>query len=211
MKKFFTFVLPDEPYKNTTEKKITVNATYEGMRYLYCRVNNQTTQVEGVVFSAENTEDIDARMKDYTEEGYSFITIDAAANPFEAAYLTGEYSHELIEDPEFELPRGLGTWVYHYDDYTGGINQAFFGHDLHFAGGKFTGPRYRTHAITRESLFETAKNQAKTIKQALNENDYVPADRKKLEDHVKWLEDLETTYEGVDHWKISFPTDIPSI
>ena len=211
MKKFFTFVLPDEPYKNTTEKNITVNATYEGPRYLVARVHNTTNLVEGVVFGAENLTDVEQRLSNYTEEGYSFITIDASVNPFEASYLSGEYSHELIEDPEFVLPRGLGTWVYHYDDYTGGINQAFFMHDLYYVNNKFSKPRYRTHAITRESLFESAKAQAKNIKKTLAENDYHEEDRKKLDEYADWLDALEETYHDVDHWKITFPTDIPSL
>lgn len=209
MKKFFTFVLPDEPYLNTSEKNITVNATYEGVRYLLCRVNEQTDVVEGVVFGSEKQEDIADRT--FPEEGYRFITIDASVNPFEAAYLTGEYSHELIEDPEFVLPRGLGTWVYHYDDYTGGIQQAYFMHELKHVNGKFVQPGFRTHAITRESLFETSRMQSKAIKKALSENDYSTGDRAKLEAHANWLADLEKTYEGVEHWKIAFPTDIPSL
>lgn len=211
MKKFFTFVLPDEPYKDTTKKNLVVNATYEGMRYLACRVNTQTNLVEGVVFAAEKSEDVDAKLKDYTEEGYTFITVDASSNPFEAAYLSGEYSHDLIEDPTFILPRGLGEWTYHYDDYTGGISQAFFGHDLKFVNGKFVAPRYRTHAITRESLFQSAVAQAKNIKKTLGENDYTAEDRKKLTEYADWLENLEETYHDVDHWKISFPTDIPRL
>ena len=210
MKKFFTFVLPDEPYKTTTEKNITVNATYEGLRYLLCRVHTDTNIVEGVAFGAESVEDIpmDRFSK---EEGYRFVVLDAAVNPFEAAYLSGDYSHDLIEDPTFVLPRGLGEWTYHYDDYTGGISQAFFGHDLKFVNGKFIAPRYRTHAITRESLFQSAVAQAKNIKKTLSENDYTPEDRKKLTEYADWLENLEETYHDVDHWKISFPTDIPRL
>ena len=208
MKKFFTFVLPDEPYKTTTEKNITVNATYEGLRYLLCRVHTDTNIVEGVAFGAESVEDIpmDRFSK---EEGYRFVVLDAAVNPFEAAYLSGDYSHDLIEDPEFELPNGLGTWVYHYDDYTGGISQAFYQHDMRHVNNKFIAPRYREHAITRESLMETSKNQAKAIKKSLSENDFHEEDRIKLEEYATWLENLDKTYKGVDHWKITFPANVP--
>lgn len=209
MKKFFTFVLPDEPYKNTTELNQVVNAVYEGNRYLAVRVNPQTDIVEGVIRSNENLEDLDQFLSTYKEEGYLIVVIDAAVHPFEAAYITGDYTHDIIEDPTYELPRGLGTWTYHYDDYTGGISQAFYQFTLKYNGGRFSGPDYRMHAVTRESLFEGAKLQAKTIEESLKVNDYTDEDRKTLEDYAKWLKDLPKTYEGVDHWKITFPTNVP--
>lgn len=209
MKKFFTFVLPDEPYKNTTELNQVVNAVYEGNRYLVARVNQQTNVIEGIVRSNESLDEINNFLATYEEEGYSFTIIDATVHPFQAAYLTGDYTHDLIEDPTYVLPRGLGEWTYHYDDYTGGISQAFYMHTLKYNGGSFIGPEYRQHAITRESLFEGAKAQAKTIEDTLKVSDFTEEERTTLENFAKWLKDLPVTYEGIDHWKISFPTNIP--
>lgn len=206
MKKNFTFVLPDEPYTNKTENNNVINTVYEGPRYLLCRVNPTTNVVEGVVRTGEAASDFEGMPK---EEGYDFLTIDAEVNPFEAAYLTGNYTHDIIEDPTFVLPRGLGEWTYHYDDYTGGISQAFYQHTLKYKGGVFIKPEYRLHALSRESVFNGAKLTAKNILKSLAENDFSDEDRKTLEDYAKWLTDLDKTYHDVDHWKITFPVSVP--
>lgn len=207
MKKIFTFVLPDEPYKATTDLQLTVDAVYEGHRYLVARVEEGTNIVHNVAFATDDENEID--LTRFVEEGHRFIVIDARMTPFEAAYLTGNYTHDLIEDPTYVLPRGLGEWTYHYDDYTGGISQAFYQTTLKHVNGKFSGPKYREHAITRESLIENSKLQAKTIEASLAENDFTPEDRTKLQEYATWLKNIETTYEGVDHWKIPFPGVMP--
>lgn len=211
MKKNFTFILPDEPYKNTIELNQVVNGIYDGPRYLAMRVEDSTQVVHNVVRFADSIELLE--LENLVEEGHSFYLLDAAENPFEAAYLTSNYTHELIEDPTFDLPNGLGSWTYHYDDYTGGINQCFYGMTLKYnaSNSSFSGPEYREHAITRESLFESAKIYSAEITKCLAENDYSAEDRAKLEEHAAWLLTLEDTYEGVDHWKIPFPTDIPNL
>lgn len=206
MKKNFTFVLPDEPYTSKTENNNVINAVYEGPRYILCRVNKSTDLVEGVVRFGEQVSDFDGMVN---EEGYDFLTIDASVNTFEAAYISGNYKHEEIPDPTFELPRGLGTWTYHYDDFTGGINQAFYQHTMKYKNGKFIAPGYRLHALSRESVMEGAKITAKTIKESLAVNDFEPEDRKKLEDYAEWLSKLDETYHDVDHWKITFPVTVP--
>ncbi len=208
MKKNFTFILPDEPYTDKTELNQTINAVYEGPRYLLCRVNQTTNIVEGVV---RESDDLSAFENMPQEQGYNYVTIDAAVNPFEAAYLTDYYTHDLIEDPTFVLPRGLGEWTYHYDDYTGGINQAFYQFTLKYEGGVFIKPQYRLHALSRESVMAAAKLNASNIREALKVEDdsYTAEERKTLEDYAEWLENLEETYHDVEHWKIKFPTNIP--
>lgn len=208
MKKNFTFILPDEPYKDTTELNQVINATYDGHRYLLARVNDSTHVVEGIFMSSDNLADLEIS-KFPDEEGYTFLLIDASVNPFEAAYISGNYKHDIIEDPTYELPNGLGSWTYHYDDYTGGINQAFYQFTLKYVNGNFVKPKYRLHALTRESVMSNAKLQAKTIRQSLSENDFDADDRTKLEEYADWLDALETTYAGIDHWKITFPTEVP--
>jgi hypothetical protein len=205
IKKQFTFVLPDEPYKQTTKKKLTVDATYEGARFLVCRVNNDTKVVEGVIRSVDSADDTGT----IVEEGYTALVIDATVNPFEAAYLSGDYSHGEIADPTFTNPDG-STWTYHYTDGTGGIHQAFFMHTLKYVGGKFVGPEYRYHATTFEEVVRTSLMLAGNVRESLANRPYDAAERAKLEEYAAWLENLETAYKGVDHWKIPFPTDIPS-
>ena len=211
MKKNFTFVLPDEPYKTATTNNNVINATYDGPRFLVARVENATGIVQNVVRVADEEDQLD--LSTFFEEGHTFFILDASKNAFEAAYLTTWYTHELIEDPTFELPNGLGSWTYHYDDFTGGINQCFYGQDLKYDldTKEFIAPHYREHAVTRESVFSNAKILAADIEKALKINDYPEEDAQKLSDYKDWLLTLEETYEDVDHWKIPFPNDIPPL
>ena len=206
MKKNFTFVLPDEPYTNKTELNQVIDAVYEGPKYLVVRVNKTTDIVEGVVREADDLQTLENTPQ---EEGYNHITIDAAVNTFEAAYLTDYYTHDVIEDPTFVLPRGLGEWTYHYDDYTGGINQAFYQFTMKHKNNVFIKPQYRLHALSRDSVMANAKIAAGNIREALKTSDHDEADRKKLTDYADWLENLDETYHDVEHWKIVFPSDIP--
>ena len=211
MKKNFTFVLPDEPYKTTTDLNQTVNAVYEGPRYNLARIENATKIVQNIVRRGDTIESLE--VANYIEEGHTFVVLDAMDNAREIAFLTGDYTHELIEDPVFELPNGLPSWTYHYDDYTGGMNQCFYINSLKYdvATKQFSGPEYREHAVTRESLFEGNRIYAAEIRKCLAENDYPAEDAQTLADYATWLEGLEEMYEGIDHWKIRFPTNIPNL
>lgn len=206
MKKNFTFVLPDEPYTNKTTLNNVINAVYEGPKYLLCRVNRNTHIVEGVVREADELETLTNTPK---EEGYEHITINADVNTFEAAYMTDYYKHDVIEDPTFVLPRGLGEWTYHYDDYTGGINQAFYQISLKYQNNTFSKPEYRLHALTRESVMAGSKVTAAAIKESLKTSDHSDEERKTLTDYAAWLENLDETFHDVEHWKIPFPTSVP--
>lgn len=209
IKKNFTFVLPDEPYKTTTALNQVVNATYDGFKYLVMRVEDSTGIVHNIARGGDNSDALE--IDNFVEEGFSFFILDATEHPFEAAYLTSNYTHETIEDPTFVLPNDLGSWTYHYDDNTGGINQCFYMNTLKYnpTTKTFTPPKYREHALTRESVIESAKIYSAEITKCLAENDYSDEDRAILEEHAAWLLTLEDVYQGVDHWKIPFPTNIP--
>lgn len=210
MKKNFVFVLPDEPYKTTTDLNISVNATYTGPRYVVARVENSSKTVNGVVHGSDKLEDIN--LEQFIEEGHTFFIIDADVNTLEASYLTGQYEHEEIPDPTFDLPNGLPSYTYHYSD-SQALAQIHYNFDLKYDATTktFTKPRYRTHALTRESVFESCRNNAKTIRESLAANDYTPEDKTALENYAEWLDNLETICEGVDHWKIVFPSNIPPL
>lgn len=213
MKKAFTFILPDEPYKDTTALNQVVNAEYTGPRYLVARLENATGIVQNAVNGSETPEGLE--FERFHEEGHTFFIIDANVHTFEAAYLTKAYTHDEIEDPTFELPRGLGTWTYHYDDFTGGLSQCLYQMDLRYdpISRTFTAPRYRLHMNSRENSFAAFDIQAAAIKQSLvdHADEYSAEDKTKLQEYADWLDNLETTFHDVDHWKIPFPTDTPPV
>lgn len=214
MKKNFTFVLPDEPYKAETTTNNVVNAVYDGLKYLIFRIDSSTGEVYNAAASFSSLDEFD--LENYNrEEGITSIVVDASINTFEAAYVTGNYTHEEIPDPVFTLPNDLGEWSYHYDDFTNGMAQCFFGHDLKydFETETFIPPRYRTHAISRADFLESYNNLANVIADSLanSDNDYSDSDRAKLEEYITWLKNLDKKYKNIDHWKIPFSNDIPQV
>lgn len=214
MKKNFTFVLPDEPYKTETKNNNVVNATYEGSKYLIFRIDNITNQVYNAAAAFDRLDEFE--LANYNrEDGITCIVVDAAINTFEAAYITGNYTHEEIPDPVFVLPNNLGEWTYHYDDFTNGMAQCFLNENLtyNFETETFSPPAYRAHAILRDDFINGYKNYADAITASLDnsDNEYSDSDRTKLEEYVAWLKNLDKTYKGIDHWKIPFSADIPQV
>lgn len=124
-------------------------------------------------------------------------------------YETGEvadYSTDLVDADGNEW-----NYTYHYDDDTGSIGQCFYGQSLKYINNQFVGPEYRLHAVTKQSLIENYKNIATAIEQSLQINDYTDEDRTAFAAHIAWLRDLERLYAGIDHWKIPFPSNLPTL
>lgn len=208
MKKNFTVILPDEPYKTSTDKNNSIECVYEGPQYLVARLDNSNNKIQNIVDWKDSLEDIN--LDNYKEENHSFIIINAAEKPFEAAFASNVYSHGDVENYKETLPTGE-TWEYYYEDKSGILSQIYFPFSLGYNTDtkQFSGPDRRTHFLTRESSIEGMKNMIPTIEKALEINDYTDEERTRLEQHKTWLENLETTYADVDHWKIPYPTDLP--
>lgn len=207
MRKFFTFKISDEPYKTTTNLNKTVDAIYEGPRFLALCVHMPTGEIRYIARAADNEQDLEfAQLVDDDPET-EFIILDAKEKTFEAAYLNNLYTHDPIPDFVDVLPDGKGTYTYAWAG--GGITQNYYTQDMFYRNGEFTTPRFREHAVTRESVFEGAKISAEIIEKSLAENDYTPDERTELENYKNWLKNLETAYAGIDHWKIPFPADPP--
>lgn len=199
--------MSDEPYKETTDLNKTIEATYIGPKFLALCVHMPTGEIRYVSRSGETEAELELASLVDDDEETEFIVLDASEKTFEAAYLTGYYEHDPIPDYEEQLPNNSGTYTY---TYAGGIiNQNYFGQDMFYRNGEFTTPRFRTHMITKESLFQGAKNSANLITQSLANNDYKDSERAALEEYRDWLNNLETTYADVDHWKIPFPANPP--
>lgn len=207
MRKFFTIPLSDEPYKTTTNLNRTVQATYTGPRFLALCVHTPTGEIRYLAASAENQVDLRAELLVDNDPETEFVIIDANDHVFEAAYITNQYENEEIPDYEETLPDNKGTWSYGYNG--GAITQNYRSFDLKYIEGKFTKPRFRTHNLTRESVFESTTVLVGAMEESLAANDYTDQERTDLTNYINWLKNLATTYEGIDHWKIPFPTNPP--
>ena len=180
MRKFFTVQLSDEPYKTTTDLNKTVQATYLGPRFLAVCVHMPTGEIRYVARSGETQDELELVSLVDDDPETEFIVIDAGEKTFEAAYITGYYENEPIEDFVEQLPNGAGTYSY---SWAGGvINQNYYGQDMFYRNGEFTTPRFREHMVSKESVFEGSKKAANNITQSLADNDYTDQERAALEE-----------------------------
>lgn len=214
MRKNFTFLLPDEPYKNTTALNKVQNAVYTGPRYFAICVIDATGEIKYIARRGESLAEIDFDTLVDDDPATTFYLIDASEHPFQAAYLLNTYETGEVPDYSTDLIDADGNewnYTYHYDDNTGAIGQCFYGQSLKYINNQFVGPEYRLHAVTKQSLIENYKNIATAIEQSLQINDYTDEDRAAFTAHVAWLRDLERLYAGIDHWKIPFPSNLPTL
>lgn len=212
MRKAFTFLLPDEPYKTTTVKNITVNAVYTGPRYLALCVIDATGEIKYIARRADTEAELNFENLVDDDPATTFIKLDADVHPFQAAYLTNAYEYvQEIPDYEEEVPGG--KYTYHYDAKQGALGQCRWVNDMKYIDGEYVGPGFREHANSRASFFASIQNVIPAIENAIAhkvENLYTDEDVQKLEDHLDFLKNIETTYANVDHWKIPFPSDLPN-
>lgn len=200
IKKNFKITLPDEPYKVETNKNIQVDASYEGQRYLVVRAKDGIADCI-LIGSDEPITDL----SNFIEEGHRFFVLDAAENPFAAAYLS--HSYKTTEIPNYVEETEAGeTYEYVYDDHTGVLEQIYYPNSIPVdENNQFGEPNRRIHNNTRQSTFDGFKVLLEQAKQRREINDYSPEDAAALDDYIEWLETAEVRYANVDHWKIKFP------
>jgi hypothetical protein len=208
MRKFFTFKISDEPYKTTTSLNKTVDAIYEGPKFLALCVHTPTGEIRYISRSGETEDELQMSNLIDDDPDTEFVVLDASENTFEAAYLTGNYTHDPIPDYTEVLASGE-TWNYSFSG--GGITQNYYGQDMLYLNGEFGTPRFREHAVTKASVIQGAKNLLAMITTSLSANDYNESERQELENYKNWLMTIETVYADVDHWKIPFPANPPHI
>lgn len=212
--KNFSIPLADEPYVDTAALNKSHPATYVGPRYLKVAIDSATKYVERVVSGADTMDEINA-INVPLEDGKTYHVLDANTYTFEAAYLTGMYNTGVTENYTETLPTtdaegNPETWTYGWDDNTGMIAQQYYNIDLKFVNGAFVRPRFRVHALTRESFMQSMQLQITNITNALENNETLTDEaREQLETYRTWLQNLPTKYANVKHWKIPFTLPVP--
>lgn len=212
--KNFIIPLTDEPYVDTTALNKSHPATYNGHRYLKIVIDSTTNYVDRVAIASDNLDDINSAPIPL-EPGKNYHVLDANTYTFEAAYLTGQYNTGVTENYTETLPTtdaegNPESWTYGWDDNNGMILQQYIGRDLKFVNGAFVKPRFRVHALTRESFMQSMQQQVTYMNNALENNDSLTDEvRSQLEVYIAFLENIPTKYAAVKHWKIPFPLQVP--
>lgn len=208
MQKLFKTVLPDEPYKTSTTKNVTVDCTYTGRRYLLVRMNHDGSifALEKQVDTLEEIENFKLTDQQLAAENRFQVTIDADINTWEAAHISHEYEHGEVANYKETLATGE-TWEYTYDDFQGALDQPFYVNDIRFdrATNTWIRPRYRVHALTRDAFMGSIADQAETYQVAAASGKYTGAQLESIKTHAAFLATVATKYSNVDHWKIPYP------
>ncbi len=210
MRKAFQTVLPDEPYKTTTKKNITVDCIYTGRRYLLIRLNGDGTMfaLEKQAETLEELEPFKMTPAQLALDGDTFqVVLDAETHTWEAAHITHDYEHGEVPNYKEVLPTGE-TYEYTYDDFNGALTQPFYVNDIRYDihTKAWIRPRYRVHALTRQEFLSSMETQTKTYKEAMESGQYLPEQLAKIKAHYEFCQSVPTKYAGVDHWKIVCPS-----
>lgn len=206
MNKNFKTVLPDEPYKTSTKKNITVDCVYNGPRYLLLRCRQSDGWIMCVDRASDDYDFLQTLITTNEPELF-FVTLDAETHTWEAAHLTHDYKHGEVDDYVEVLPTGE-KYQYYYDDFVGACNQPFYVNEMYYDQGtsSFRRPKYRVHAVAKEDFWASIESNLKTFESAVNNLDRYAAERHaSIKAHYDFLKTCKTKYGSIDHWKIPFP------
>jgi len=203
----FTHQLPDEPYKQTTAKKKTVECVYNGPEFLLVRQWEQTGVCLNVERMSNNKEELEASIVD-DGPTYDFFVFSAKDHPWEAAYFTGFYTHGDVDNYEEMLPTGE-KWVYEYKNGDGIVEHCHALNELKYDKNLkvFTQPKFIGHPINSADFWNGISLQVEYYDRVLSGDLSRLSDETIAEarEYQTFLRDLPTKYKGVDHWKIAFP------
>jgi hypothetical protein len=207
----FTINIPNEPYVNNFSEGKTQAAQYKGVKYIRVQYDLSNGEIKNVVGEADDMETLNS-IDVPLMEGHAPLVIDATQNPFEASYITGNYSTGDVAD----YTENLGiqdadgndiSWTYYYQDGKGCISQLYNVQTLKWVNNAFVAPEFRVHALTKESFDASVAQHIDTATAELAKEDVYTAEEKTaITAYKTFLESISTTYAGISHWKINFPS-----
>jgi len=205
--KKFTHQLPDQPFKQTAAKNLTVECEYSGPEFLLVRIKEENKTVVCVERYGDDQAALEASIVD---DGniWDFVVLDAKEHTWEAAYLTGAYSHGEVPDYKETLPTGE-QYEFVYPDGNGVIGTCHPVEGLKYDKNLkvYTRPNFVSHPINSISFWEGVELQKAEFVKLLSSdlskyNNETIAD---IQNYHDFVSTVKTKYHGVDHWKISWP------
>jgi len=209
MKKAFTAVIPDAPYSGIVTQNRTVNCMYNGYRYHVLAVNKVSKNIEYISGSYTTLDEINMSQHKEDDPNIYFVTLDANENPWEAAYLTEEYTHDPVDDYVEALPNGTEyRYVYSQDNV---VTEVYNHLQLKYENGQYIKPSYRTHMVSKESYWAGVDEHIAAVESELadHSDEYLPEDVTVLQEALQGMKDLKIQMADVDHWKIDWPWILP--
>lgn len=205
--KKFIHQLPDQPYKQTAAKNITVECEYHGPEFLLLRIREESKVVVCVERFSDDKAQLEASIVD-DGDTWDFVVLDAKEHTWEAAYLTGAYTHGEVPDYSETLPTGE-QYVHVYPDGAGivGACHAIEGLKYDKNLSIYTRPNFISHPINSVSFWEGVDMQ-KTEFEKLLASDLSKYNNDTIADiraYHAFISTAKSKYSAVDHWKITWP------
>lgn len=204
MLKKFLVNIPDEPYKDSYSLNKNCQVTYTGPSFLVVGVSSTDNKVKGVDGAFESIDEID--LTNFIDDDSYFVILNAFDHPFEAAYLTHQYTNDEYESYKETLPTGE---VYEYFYEKDGVIECIYkGNDMYYdrIKEKFSTPGVLELPISEETNKETIKNKIKFLENVLAENSKWSDDEKSLVTYaINWYKNIPNAYPGVAIFKIPVP------
>jgi len=203
----FELEIPNEPYIDNFSEGKTHPAYYTGLRFLKFQVENQSGLIKNCCAEAQTMEELDG-MTVYPEDNHHIITIDAQEHPWECSYLTHNYEHDDV--PWYE--EDLGTtdaegnpevWRYTWGHV---LNQIYYNQQLKYINNAFIKPPFRLHQHSQEAFEKSVIDHIEmTDRELAREGVYKPDEIQAIQKYKEQLQEIQTKYTGIHHWKIPFP------
>ena len=205
----FDIAMPNEPYVDDFSDGNTHPAVYKGPKFLKVEKRDSDGLLCAVIADGDTEAELENGIP--AREGTSYHVVDAEVNPLQASYLNGFYTTGEVADYEENIGTtdadgNAETWTYYWNDDTGVIGQIYLADTLKVVNGAFQGPDFRAHAIPAESFWETIPNQKQALQIELDSGNLDETKTAAVNEYITWLDNAETKYAGVKHWKIPFPS-----
>lgn len=198
----FELNIPDEPFKHTYDQGKTVTVTYTGPRYMVISVFKEDNIVSTWEQLEDNIEDID--LSSHVSDEKNFYIIDTNDHLLEACFITNRYENEAFTYEE-TLPTGE-TYVYPYDE--NGIFSSIYDYKMpiyDFETKKFGRLQLLRSVFDNDRFWAGVQTTIDNISRDPAIGEHAGAN-KELTEYLEKLKNLKTDYDGVDHWKIPYPS-----
>lgn len=205
MLKKFLVNIPDEPFKNSFSLNKNCQVTYYGPSFLVLGISTIDHRVKGVDGSFESIDDID--LSTFIDHETYFVILNAFDNPFEAAYLTNQYSNDEQEPYRETLPTGE-IYEYFYEK-DGVIDNIYVTCDMYYNPNKktYSTPGLISLPIPEDQYKEGVNHKIKMFEKAIVDNPQWTEDEKsQVQYAINWYKNMWSVYPNVDFYKIPIPT-----
>ena len=208
--KTFTIAIPDQPYVEDFSGGITHTATYNGPKLLKFQYHKDTGVIANVIGEGDTEEDMNATSVPCMEDHLPGI-LNAEDNTLEAAMIARTYDAGEVADYEEDLGTtdaegNAETWNHYWNDGVGVLSQIYKLETIKYVDNAIVMPEFRTHGVSREDFDAGVVGQIAGCDAELAKTDvYNEEEKAEITAYKTFLESIATKYNGVDHWKITFP------